>query len=78
MKDDKVYLQHILDSIFRIEEYTRGVEYKDFISARRGHKTPVYGFQGAVFACSMEGHCGNIKDLPILKANVEEIMMEMD
>jgi len=30
-KDDSVYLRHILDAISRIEEYTRGVEYEDFM-----------------------------------------------
>lgn len=31
-KDDIVYLRHILDAISRIEEYTKGVKYKDFMS----------------------------------------------
>jgi len=31
-KDDIVYLRHILDAIFRIEEYTKGVKYEDFMN----------------------------------------------
>lgn len=31
-KDDIVYLRHILDAIFRIEEYTKGVRYDDFMN----------------------------------------------
>ncbi|MCK4475123.1 MAG: DUF86 domain-containing protein [Methanophagales archaeon] len=31
-KDDIVYLKHILDAISRIEEYTKGVKYEDFMS----------------------------------------------
>jgi len=30
-KDDSVYLRHILDSISRIEEYTRDIRYEDFM-----------------------------------------------
>lgn len=30
-KDDSVYLRHILDAISRIEEYTKGIEYEDFM-----------------------------------------------
>lgn len=30
-KGDTVYRKHILDAITRIEEYTAGIEYKDFI-----------------------------------------------
>lgn len=30
-KDNLVYLRHILDAIHRIEEYTKGVEYKNFM-----------------------------------------------
>lgn len=30
-KDDVVYLRHILDAIFRIEEYTKGVKCEDFV-----------------------------------------------
>lgn len=30
-KEDKVYLRHILDAIFRIEEYIKGVEYNKFV-----------------------------------------------
>lgn len=30
-KDDSVYLMHILDGISRIEEYTRGIRYEDFM-----------------------------------------------
>ncbi len=29
-KDDKVYLNHILDSILKIEEFTEGIDKKDF------------------------------------------------
>ena len=32
MKEDIVYLRHILDAISQIEEYTKGVEYPDFMS----------------------------------------------
>jgi uncharacterized protein with HEPN domain len=32
MKEDIVYLRHILDAISRIEEYTKGVGYPDFMS----------------------------------------------
>ncbi|MFV2041060.1 MAG: DUF86 domain-containing protein [Candidatus Hydrothermarchaeales archaeon] len=32
MKDDEIYLRHILDAINRIEEYLQGVEYQDFMS----------------------------------------------
>ncbi|MGB9721564.1 MAG: DUF86 domain-containing protein [bacterium] len=32
-RDDFVYLKHILDAISRIEEYTRGLEYEDFINS---------------------------------------------
>jgi uncharacterized protein with HEPN domain len=31
-KDDIVYLRHILDAISRIEEYTKGVRYHDFMN----------------------------------------------
>ncbi len=31
MKEDTVYLRHILDAISRIEEYTEGVDYEDFM-----------------------------------------------
>ena len=31
-KDNFVYLRHILDSIYRIEEYIKGVEYEDFMN----------------------------------------------
>lgn len=31
MKADTVYLRHILDSIARIEKYTEGVDYEDFM-----------------------------------------------
>ncbi len=30
-KEDTVYLKHILDAITRIEEYTAGIEYEDFM-----------------------------------------------
>ena len=30
-KEDSVYLRHILDAVSRIEEYTKGIEYKDFM-----------------------------------------------
>ena len=30
-KEDSVYLRHILDAVSRIEEYTNGIEYKNFI-----------------------------------------------
>jgi len=30
-KDNFVYLRHILDAISRIEEYTHGIKYEDFI-----------------------------------------------
>lgn len=30
-KDDSVYLRHILDAITRIEEYTQGKKYEDFM-----------------------------------------------
>ncbi|RCV64189.1 hypothetical protein C5S53_10055 [Methanophagales archaeon] len=32
IKDDIVYLRHIEDAIFRIEEYTKGVRYDDFMN----------------------------------------------
>lgn len=32
-KDDSVYLYHIIDAINRIEEYTEGVNQRDFISS---------------------------------------------
>ena len=31
MKEGTVYLRHILDAISRIEEYTEGVDYEDFM-----------------------------------------------
>jgi len=31
-KDDFVYLRHIRDAISRIEEYTKGVRYDDFMN----------------------------------------------
>ena len=31
-RDDSVYLQHILDAISRIEEYTQDIRYKDFMN----------------------------------------------
>ena len=30
-KDDSVYLKHILNAISRIEEYTQGIKYEDFM-----------------------------------------------
>ena len=30
-KGDTAYLRHILDAISRIEEYTKGIEYEDFM-----------------------------------------------
>lgn len=32
IKDDSVYLRHILDAIYRIEEYTQSLEYQAFMS----------------------------------------------
>jgi uncharacterized protein with HEPN domain len=32
LKEDLVYLKHILDAIARIEEYTKGVDYEDFMN----------------------------------------------
>lgn len=32
MKDDIVYLKHILDALLRIEGYVRGVEYESFMN----------------------------------------------
>jgi uncharacterized protein with HEPN domain len=32
MKDDLVYLKHILDAISRIEGYVQGVEYEEFMA----------------------------------------------
>ncbi len=31
-KDNLVYLRHILDAISRIEEYTEGIKYEDFMN----------------------------------------------
>ena len=31
-KDDSVFLRHILDAISRIQEYTEGVKYDDFVN----------------------------------------------
>ena len=31
-KDNTVYLRHILDAISRIDEYTEGVKYEDFMN----------------------------------------------
>ena len=31
-KDDSVFLRHILDAISRIQEYTKGVKYDDFVN----------------------------------------------
>ena len=31
-KDDIIYLRHILDAIFRIGEYIKGVKYEDFLN----------------------------------------------
>jgi uncharacterized protein with HEPN domain len=31
-RDNLVYLRHILDAIHRVEEYTAGVEYEDFMN----------------------------------------------
>ena len=30
MSDENIYLKHILDAIYRIEEYTTGIEYEEF------------------------------------------------
>ena len=30
-KEDSVYLRHILDAVSRIEDYTKGIEYKNFM-----------------------------------------------
>jgi len=30
-RDNLVYVRHILDAIYRVEEYTKGVKYKDFM-----------------------------------------------
>lgn len=32
-KEDTAYLRHILDAISRIEEYTKGIEYKGFMAS---------------------------------------------
>ena len=32
-KDNLVYLRHILDAISRIDEYTKGLEYEDFMKS---------------------------------------------
>ncbi|MFP3880474.1 MAG: DUF86 domain-containing protein [Dehalococcoidia bacterium] len=32
-KDDSVYLRHVLDAIYRIEEYTRDITYENFLSS---------------------------------------------
>ncbi len=34
MKEDKIFLKHILDSINQIEEYLNGVEFEDFIKRK--------------------------------------------
>ncbi len=34
MKDDDVFLKHVLDSINQIEEYVDGMGYEDFVSNR--------------------------------------------
>jgi uncharacterized protein with HEPN domain len=31
MKDNRIYLKHILDAVHRIEEYTRQVKYENFM-----------------------------------------------
>ena len=31
-KDNLIYLRHILDAIARIDEYTEGLEYEDFMN----------------------------------------------
>jgi uncharacterized protein with HEPN domain len=33
MKDNSIYLRHILDAIWRVEEYTEGVSYEEFRKA---------------------------------------------
>jgi uncharacterized protein with HEPN domain len=33
-RDDSVYLNHILDSIYQIEEYTEGLNKKEFLAER--------------------------------------------
>ena len=37
MKDDDVYLKHILDSINQIEEYVDGMGFEDFVSSKLVH-----------------------------------------
>ncbi|MBE0433264.1 DUF86 domain-containing protein [candidate division WOR-3 bacterium] len=32
-KDDSLYLRHIIDAIGRIEEYTSGMNYEDFVAS---------------------------------------------
>jgi uncharacterized protein with HEPN domain len=34
-KEDSVYLRHILDAVSRIEEYTKEIEYKNFMENHR-------------------------------------------
>jgi uncharacterized protein with HEPN domain len=33
-RDDSVYLNHILDSIYQIEEYTEGLNKEEFLATR--------------------------------------------
>lgn len=34
MTNDRIYLQHIFDSICQIEEYIQGMDYEDFYGAK--------------------------------------------
>jgi uncharacterized protein with HEPN domain len=60
-KDDFVYLRHIRDAIFRIEEYTKGVRYDNFMNN--------------YFGVDLDAIWDTVeKDIPSLKSAIKNII----
>ena len=45
IRDDRVYLSHILDALLQIEEYTRGLGYEGFRANRMVHDAVIRQFE---------------------------------
>ena len=62
-KDDFVYLRHIRDAIFRIEEYTKGVRYDDFMNIN------------LVFGVDLDAIWDTVeRDIPSLKNTIKNLI----
>jgi uncharacterized protein with HEPN domain len=62
-KDDFVYLRHIRDAIFRIEEYTKEVRYDDFMNIN------------LVFGVDLDAIWETVeRDIPSLKNTIKNLI----